>query len=252
MGRADRADRDRSWPDLPPVRADPGKAVLPHSTTSSRPGQERIRPRPCAWACCTCRVRTGSGRHRRRRRHRHHRAGDHRADAVVRGRCGPAAAVLRPGRPARRRAGRRVPASSASDPGDRRRRDARVGGRVGVQCARRTAARHPRLHRRAAGTGSVASDEIARSSTSAVWSTTRTRNCRTAPTVPRAGKLRHRTGHQGHHRWLNTPNGAPVDLKSLRGKVVLIDFWAYSCINCQRAIPTSSTGRQLPRSRASR
>ena len=24
---------------------------------------------------------------------------------------------------------------------------------------------------------------------------------------------------------------------SLRGKVVLIDFWAYSCINCQRAIP---------------
>lgn len=37
--------------------------------------------------------------------------------------------------------------------------------------------------------------------------------------------------------WLNTPNGAAVDLKSLRGKVVLIDFWAYSCINCQRAAP---------------
>ncbi|GFG96356.1 cytochrome c biogenesis protein DipZ [Mycobacterium timonense] len=37
--------------------------------------------------------------------------------------------------------------------------------------------------------------------------------------------------------WLNTPGGAPTDLKSLRGKVVLIDFWAYSCINCQRAIP---------------
>ena len=37
--------------------------------------------------------------------------------------------------------------------------------------------------------------------------------------------------------WLNTPGGAPVDLKSLRGKVVLVDFWAYSCINCQRAIP---------------
>jgi thiol-disulfide isomerase/thioredoxin len=28
-----------------------------------------------------------------------------------------------------------------------------------------------------------------------------------------------------------------VDLKSLRGKVVLLDFWAYSCINCQRSIP---------------
>ncbi|OBG40022.1 cytochrome c biogenesis protein DipZ [Mycobacterium sp. E3198] len=37
--------------------------------------------------------------------------------------------------------------------------------------------------------------------------------------------------------WLNTPGGAPVDLASLRGKVVLVDFWAYSCINCQRAIP---------------
>jgi cytochrome c biogenesis protein CcdA/thiol-disulfide isomerase/thioredoxin len=37
--------------------------------------------------------------------------------------------------------------------------------------------------------------------------------------------------------WLNTPNGSAVDLKSLRGKVVLVDFWAYSCINCQRAAP---------------
>ena len=37
--------------------------------------------------------------------------------------------------------------------------------------------------------------------------------------------------------WLNTPNGSPVDLKTLRGRVVLVDFWAYSCINCQRAIP---------------
>ncbi|MFI5507167.1 cytochrome c biogenesis protein CcdA [Mycobacterium sp. NPDC051804] len=37
--------------------------------------------------------------------------------------------------------------------------------------------------------------------------------------------------------WLNTPNGSAVDMKSLRGKVVLIDFWAYSCINCQRAAP---------------
>jgi cytochrome c biogenesis protein CcdA/thiol-disulfide isomerase/thioredoxin len=41
----------------------------------------------------------------------------------------------------------------------------------------------------------------------------------------------------GIAQWLNTPDGKPIDLKSLRGKVVLIDFWAYSCINCQRAIP---------------
>lgn len=41
----------------------------------------------------------------------------------------------------------------------------------------------------------------------------------------------------GITRWLNTPDGAPVDLKSLRGKVVLVDFFTYSCINCQRAVP---------------
>lgn len=38
----------------------------------------------------------------------------------------------------------------------------------------------------------------------------------------------------GVAQWLNSPG---VDLKTLRGKVVLIDFWAYSCINCQRSLP---------------
>lgn len=42
---------------------------------------------------------------------------------------------------------------------------------------------------------------------------------------------------KGISSWLNTPDGKPIALDSLRGKVVLIDFWAYSCINCQRAIP---------------
>ncbi|MCA2242754.1 cytochrome c biogenesis protein DipZ [Mycobacterium sp. WUMAC-067] len=37
--------------------------------------------------------------------------------------------------------------------------------------------------------------------------------------------------------WLNTPDGKPPGPAEVRGKVVLIDFWAYSCINCQRAIP---------------
>ena len=32
-------------------------------------------------------------------------------------------------------------------------------------------------------------------------------------------------------------NSQPLDLKQLKGKVVLIDFWTYSCINCLRAIP---------------
>ena len=34
--------------------------------------------------------------------------------------------------------------------------------------------------------------------------------------------------------WLNSP---PLDAAQLRGKVVLIDFWTYSCINCLRAMP---------------
>ena len=42
---------------------------------------------------------------------------------------------------------------------------------------------------------------------------------------------------KGIAQWINTPGDAPIDLKDLRGKVVLIDFWAYSCINCQRSIP---------------
>ena len=34
--------------------------------------------------------------------------------------------------------------------------------------------------------------------------------------------------------WLNTP---PLTRQALRGKVVLVDFWTYSCINCLRALP---------------
>ena len=39
-------------------------------------------------------------------------------------------------------------------------------------------------------------------------------------------------------RWLNTPGGRPLSLRgSLRGRVVLIDFWTYTCINCLRTLP---------------
>lgn len=38
-------------------------------------------------------------------------------------------------------------------------------------------------------------------------------------------------------KWYNTADGQAIDLEQLRGQVVLIDFWAYSCINCQRALP---------------
>src|SRR6185312_7139377 len=38
----------------------------------------------------------------------------------------------------------------------------------------------------------------------------------------------------GATQWLNSP---PLSAESLRGKVVLVDFWTYSCINCIRALP---------------
>lgn len=38
----------------------------------------------------------------------------------------------------------------------------------------------------------------------------------------------------GATAWLNTP---PLSGAALRGKVVLVDFWTYSCVNCLRALP---------------
>ena len=38
----------------------------------------------------------------------------------------------------------------------------------------------------------------------------------------------------GATAWLNSP---PLTAESLRGKVVLVDFWTYSCINCLRSLP---------------
>jgi len=32
-------------------------------------------------------------------------------------------------------------------------------------------------------------------------------------------------------------NSAPLDIASLRGKVVLVDFWTYGCVNCVNTLP---------------
>ncbi len=38
----------------------------------------------------------------------------------------------------------------------------------------------------------------------------------------------------GIDTWLNS---APLTMQQLRGKVVLVDFWTYTCINCIRTLP---------------
>jgi cytochrome c biogenesis protein CcdA/thiol-disulfide isomerase/thioredoxin len=38
----------------------------------------------------------------------------------------------------------------------------------------------------------------------------------------------------GAVQWLNSP---PLSAEALKGKVVLVDFWTYSCINCLRSLP---------------
>jgi cytochrome c biogenesis protein CcdA/thiol-disulfide isomerase/thioredoxin len=39
---------------------------------------------------------------------------------------------------------------------------------------------------------------------------------------------------EGAVQWLNSP---PLTAEGLKGKVVLVDFWTYSCINCLRSLP---------------
>ena len=42
----------------------------------------------------------------------------------------------------------------------------------------------------------------------------------------------------GATAWFNLPpNSPPLTLASLHGKVILVDFWTYSCINCLRTLP---------------
>ncbi len=40
-----------------------------------------------------------------------------------------------------------------------------------------------------------------------------------------------------NQRWFNTPGGSALSLAGLRGHVVLVDFWTYTCINCIRTLP---------------
>jgi len=39
--------------------------------------------------------------------------------------------------------------------------------------------------------------------------------------------------HRGATEWINSP---PLQLASLRGSPVLVEFWTFDCINCLRSI----------------
>lgn len=77
----------------------------------------------------------------------------------------------------------------------------------------------------AAGGGGTGTTSLASCQAEAAFTVAKTlRDCGTAPALT------------GNSQWFNTADDKPVTLASLKGKVVLVDFWAYSCINCQRAI----------------
>jgi cytochrome c biogenesis protein CcdA/thiol-disulfide isomerase/thioredoxin len=40
-----------------------------------------------------------------------------------------------------------------------------------------------------------------------------------------------------NQQWFNTPGDRPLTMRGLRGRVVLVDFWTYTCINCIRTLP---------------
>jgi cytochrome c biogenesis protein CcdA/thiol-disulfide isomerase/thioredoxin len=54
------------------------------------------------------------------------------------------------------------------------------------------------------------------------------------PALPKLGQAPDFTNTED---WFNTPGGRPLSLAALRGHVVLVDFWTYTCINCIRTLP---------------
>src|SRR5471030_765747 len=51
----------------------------------------------------------------------------------------------------------------------------------------------------------------------------------------------------GIDKWLNSD---PLTMQQLRGKVVLVDFWTYTCINCIDVLPYVKPGIRNIRTRA--
>jgi thiol-disulfide isomerase/thioredoxin len=67
------------------------------------------------------------------------------------------------------------------------------------------------------------------------------RNTSRAPTAEDAARRLPVLGRApelvGVDPWLNTPDGGPLRLAALRDRVVLLEFWTFACVNCQRTLP---------------
>ncbi len=76
--------------------------------------------------------------------------------------------------------------------------------------------------------------EVAQTKAQAQTTTAPKADAATESSLPVLGPAPDFTGNQ---RWFNTPGDRPLTLKGLRGRVVLVDFWTYTCINCIRTLP---------------
>jgi cytochrome c biogenesis protein CcdA/thiol-disulfide isomerase/thioredoxin len=82
-----------------------------------------------------------------------------------------------------------------------------------------------------AETGNTAQGGVISTSSGAMMRAKQSADDERAAPLPVEGTLPALTGAV---EWLNSP---PLTTQALRGKVVLVDFWTYSCINCLRSLP---------------
>jgi len=118
-----------------------------------------------------------------------------------------------------------APAAGAASPGAPAAGALTTGAAVaGAPATGAAVAGAPATHASAAGGASVTPDPNAtlKSCTPASLSLA---DCGPAPAL------------ENISRWFNTTADKPLTVAGLKGSVVLVTFWTYSCINCQRALP---------------
>jgi cytochrome c biogenesis protein CcdA/thiol-disulfide isomerase/thioredoxin len=101
--------------------------------------------------------------------------------------------------------------------------------------------RHSLALRRAMGLLIIATVLLTAQGTVFHWNFSWARNPAGTPTTAKAPTLVNglpspypAPDFRGISAWINSP---PLTMQTLRGKVVLVDFWTYSCINCVRTLP---------------